>query len=172
MKTRSTLLCLGVAYAALALVAACATRGAPGPATPARNPPAVANASSAPLTDSQWRLLSIEGQTILNPPGAQQVYFLLQPRNTGVAGFTGCNRMFGRYALEGDSLKFDAMGATRMACLVESRLDIEQRFLAMFVRVTAWKITDRVLQLVDAQGKVLAEFEAQQANSQPAVPAG
>jgi heat shock protein HslJ len=170
MSTRSVLLCVGIAYAALTIIAACTTRGSP--AAPARDAPAVANASSAPLTDSQWRLLTIEGQTVLNPPGPQQVYFLLQPRNTGVVGFAGCNRMFGRYALEGDSLKFDAMGATKMACLVESRLDLEQRFLSMFVRVTRWKITDRVLQLVDAEGRVIAEFEAQPANAAPSMPAG
>jgi heat shock protein HslJ len=143
-------------------MAACATRDAP----------AIANASSAPLTDSQWRLLTLDGQTLVNPSGAQQVYFVLQPRNTGVTGFSGCNRMFGRYALEGEALKFDAMGGTKMACLDAARMDLEQRYLDMFARVTRWKITDRELALLDAHGKSVATFEAQPANSPPAAPGG
>lgn len=163
MNTRTTLLCLAIVYATLTLMAACATKAAA---------PAVANASSAPLTDSQWRLLTLENQTIVNPPGAQQVYFVLQPRDSRVTGFSGCNRMFGRYALEGEALKFDAIGGTKMACLDAARMDLESRYLTMFAQVARWKIADRVLQLVDADGTVIAELEAQPANSSPAAPAG
>ena len=163
MNARSGLLCLGFVYGALALMAACATTGAA---------PAVANASSAPLIDSQWRLLTLEGRTIANPPGQQQVYFVLQPRNTGVVGFSGCNRMFGRYALGGDTLKFDAMGGTKMACLEQARMDLESHYLSMFEKVARWKIVGRELALLDAGGKPVATFEAQPANSLPAAPAG
>jgi heat shock protein HslJ len=167
MNTKPLLLCIGIAYGALAFMAACATRAAPPAAAPA-----VANASSAPLADSQWRLLTLANKAIVNPPGQQQVYFVLQPRNTGVTGFSGCNRMFGRYALDGETLKFDAMGGTKMACTDAARTDLENRFLAMFAEVASWKITDRVLQLVDANGAVIAELEAQPANATPSVPAG
>ena len=162
MNSKTLLLCVSIAYGALAMMAACATRDAP----------AVANASSAPLLDSQWRLVTLDGQVLANPPGTQQAYFVLQPRNTGVTGFSGCNRMFGRYALERETLKFDAMGGTKMACLDEARMSLEQRYLSMFANVARWKITDRELALLDAAGKSIATFEAQPANSLPAAPAG
>ncbi len=161
MNTKSLLLCVSVQYGALALMAACATR----------DTPTVANAASAPLIDSQWRLSTLDGQMLANPPGAQQVHFALQPRNTGVIGFSGCNRMLGRYALEGETLKFDAMGGTKMACLDEARMTLEQRFVSMFAHVARWKITARELALLDAEGKSIATFEAQPANPLPAAPA-
>jgi heat shock protein HslJ len=151
-----------LAAVALTTLAACAMQ----------TPPEVANATSAPLTDSQWRLTRLEREQVQNPPGARQIYFVLQPQNTGVNGFSGCNRMFGRYALEGESLKFDGMGGTRMACVDENVMKVEQRYLAMFAAVARWKISDRELQLLDPAGQELAAFEAQPANSQPGAPGG
>ena len=66
--------------------------------------------------------------------------FLLQRTNTNLVGFAGCNRMFGRYALDGASLKFDGLGGTRMFC--QANMDLEQKFLAMFQNVTGWRIRD------------------------------
>jgi heat shock protein HslJ len=142
------------AIALLTTLCACATRTAP----------EIANASTAPLIDSQWRLTRLSGQTIVNPPGPQQVFFMLNPRNTAVSGFAGCNRMFGRYALDGEMLKFDAMGGTKMACLDQARMDVEQRFLTMFAGVARWKLTERELELFEADGKSLATFEAPPVN--------
>ncbi|MFD1616135.1 META domain-containing protein [Gelatiniphilus marinus] len=37
-----------------------------------------------------------------------------------VAGFAGCNRFFGSYSLENNTLKFGALGATKMLCDVKA----------------------------------------------------
>ena len=63
-----------------------------------------------------------------NPAGTREVYFSLQSQNPNVVGFSGCNRMFGHYALAGEQLKFDQIGGTKMFCDV--RMELEQRFLA------------------------------------------
>jgi heat shock protein HslJ len=111
-----------------------------------------------PLLNTQWRLTHLGPEVINNPAGERAVNFLLQPSSTNVVGFSGCNRMFGRYVLEGPLLKFDGLGGTRMFC--EGRMQIEERFLTMFSRVARWEITGTGLRLLDADGKSVATFEA------------
>ena len=118
----------------------------------------VKTASALPLLNTQWRLTQLGDEVIENPAGDQAVNFLLQPSSTNLVGFSGCNRMFGRYALEGNSLKFDGLGGTRMFC--EGRMQIEQRFLTMFSQAARWEITGSTLRLLDANGKTAATFEA------------
>ena len=118
----------------------------------------VKTASALPLLNTQWRLTQLGDEVIGNPAGENAVNFLLQPSSTNLVGFSGCNRMFGRYALEGNSLKFDGLGGTRMFC--EGRMQIEERFLAMFSQVARWEITGSTLRLLDANGKTAATFEA------------
>ncbi len=118
----------------------------------------VKEATTLPLLNTQWRLTQLGAEVIDNPAGAGAVNFLLQPSSTNLVGFSGCNRMFGRYALDGAKLKFDGLGGTRMFC--EARMPLEQRFLAMFSEVDRWEITGPALRLLDANGKSVATFEA------------
>jgi len=118
----------------------------------------VKEAPALPLLNTQWRLTHLGEEVINNPAGAQAVNFLLQPSSTNVVGFSGCNRMFGRYALEGTLLKFDGLGGTRMFC--EGRMQIEERFLTMFSQVARWQIFGSTLRLLDATDKSVATFEA------------
>jgi heat shock protein HslJ len=140
-----------LAAAALTIVA-CATP----PAVSER----VADAAAAPLVNTHWRLTQLGGQVIDNPPGASAVGFQLQPQNPRITGFAGCNRMFGGYLLDGAQLKFDQIGATKMACLDESRMKLEQDYLQMLSLVASWKISDSSLQLQEAGGATLAMFVA------------
>jgi len=48
-----------------------------------------------------------------------------------VSGFSGCNRFFGSYTLDGIVLKFEALGTTKMAC-TEDKNEIESKFLKTF----------------------------------------
>ena len=122
----------------------------------ATSPDSVKPVSTLPLLNTQWRLTQLGDEVIDNPAGEQAVNFLLQPSSTSLVGFSGCNRMFGRYALEGPSLKFDGLGGTRMFC--EARMPLEQRFLAMFSQVAGWEISGSSLRLLDANGKTAATF--------------
>ena len=144
---RSALLC-----AALLLTAGCAG------SLPANE---VQQASAATLANTHWRLTQLGNEVIDNPPGGREIFFQLQASSTNVTGHSGCNRMFGRYALEGTSLKFDAMGGTRMAC--DNRMELEQKFLTMFSQVAGWRIAQNTLELLDGEGKPVATFEAQAA---------
>ena len=118
----------------------------------------VKEAPALPLLNTGWRLTHLGDEVIDNPAGERAVNFLMKPSSTDVVGFSGCNRMFGRYALEGTSLKFDALGGTRMFC--EGRMQIEQRFLTMFSQVARWQIFGASLRLLDGTDKAVATFEA------------
>jgi heat shock protein HslJ len=145
LNYRALLLC--AILGAGALTSSCSTSPAP-----------VKEAATLPLLNTQWRLTQLGGEVIDNPAGQGAVNFLLQPSSTNLVGFSGCNRMFGRYALDGAKLKFDGMGGTRMFC--EARMPLEQRYLAMFSQVARWEITGPSLRLLDDNGKSVATFEA------------
>jgi heat shock protein HslJ len=118
----------------------------------------VKEAAALPLLNTQWRLTHLGPEVINNPAGEHAIHFLLQPSSTNVVGFSGCNRMFGRYVLEGPLLRFDGLGGTRMFC--EGRMQIEERFLTMFSQVARWEIAGAGLRLLDGDGKTVATFEA------------
>lgn len=152
MPSKFFLLCCAiVANLALTIGAGCATRATD----------QVAGASSVPLADTEWQLSQL-GNLLPPPaaPGGPAIGMQLQSQNTRVVGFSGCNRMSGAYALDGQSLKFAQMGGTRMACADESRMRLEQEYLRMFSAVSTWRITGQTLELLDENDKVIATFAA------------
>jgi heat shock protein HslJ len=124
-----------------------------------------APAAPATLLDTRWRLTQVGEVIVPNPDGTRAVYLSLQSQNPNVVGFSGCNRMFGHYVLAGAQLKFDQIGGTKMFC--DARMELEQRFLAMFEYVSSWKITGNTLQLLDSAGSTIAGFEASPESASP-----
>jgi heat shock protein HslJ len=120
----------------------------------------VAGAAAVPLTETTWRVTQIGDQLVDNPPGDGAATIQLQAENSRVTGFAGCNRMFGDYSLNGETLKFGLVGVTKMACLEEGRMQFESRFLETLSRVAGWKITNSTLELLDGGGRTLATFVA------------
>jgi len=114
--------------------------------------------STAELVNTYWKLTELEGAAAESPAGAREIHFVLHAEGQRVAGFSGCNRMMGSYTLDGGSIRFAQMGGTMMACV--SGMDIEQKFLGMFARVTRWEISGESLRLLDGDGKTLAKFES------------
>jgi heat shock protein HslJ len=126
----------------------------------------VAGAATVPLTGTAWRVTQIGDRLVDNPPGDAAAHIQLQAGNSRVTGFAGCNRMFGGYSLNGESLKFDQVGATKMACVEEGRMQLESDFFETLSKVARWKITNSTLELLDGSGKSLATFAAAPAAAQ------
>jgi heat shock protein HslJ len=120
----------------------------------------VKNAATVPLVNTAWRLTQLGGQMISNPEGPAAIGLKLESQNPRVTGFAGCNRMFGGYSLNGDELKFDELGSTKMACVDQERMQLEMRYLESLTGVARWKITDSTLVLLDARGAPLVTFAA------------
>ena len=144
MQPRHTLI------AALLLLGACAHHAT---TSTAGAPP-----STAQLLSTQWTLTKLGDQVISTPQDAREIHMVLNADNQRVAGFSGCNQMMGGYALSGDTIKFDQMAGTMMACA--SRMDVERKFLAMFADVDRWKIQGETLTLLDGNNRPLALFQA------------
>jgi heat shock protein HslJ len=121
-------------------------------------PPAIATAAAVPLLGTHWRLALIGNEVVDNPAGEREAHITLQSTDNSVTGNSGCNRMFGRYVLENDMLKFDGLGGTKMFC--EARMELETKFNNALMATMRWKITGRTLELSDESGKSVATFNA------------
>ena len=88
------------------------------------------------------------------PEGVKAPNFTLQPDGHKVVGFAGCNRMFGQYTLTGHTLYFNAMGATKMACLGPA-MNVEKQFLGVLTRTKSYTISGDTLSLRDDDAELL-----------------
>jgi putative lipoprotein len=124
-----------------------------------RMPPKVEpSASTATLENTYWKLTRLGGQAVSVVDGQREPHFILQPEQKRVTGSGGCNRMTGGYALAADKLSFSQMAATRMAC--PDGMDVEQAFHTALGKVASWRIDGETLELFDAGGASVAEFES------------
>lgn len=103
--------------------------------------------------------MTLGGAPINAPPDTREMHLILQLNQQRVSGFSGCNRLMGAYQVDGDRLSFSQMAGTMMACPQQS-MDTEQRFHAMLHKVARWRVDGEKLDLLDASGATLAQFES------------
>lgn len=121
-------------------------------------PGSCASRSTATLENTYWKLVQVGGQPVTLAENQREPYFVLHAADHRVAGYAGCNRMTGGYALDGGRLSFTQMAGTMMACA--QGMDVEQAFHAALTRVAGWRIDGEALELTDAAGGTLAMFES------------
>ena len=90
------------------IVTAVGCRQPPTPAGPAEFRTTVAGAD--------WELIELAGQPAPTGAGGRRATIRFEPDTPRVAGFAGCNRYFGTYTLDGQTIRFGPIGMTRMAC--------------------------------------------------------
>ena len=88
----------------------------------------------------------------------REPHLILRSQDRRLGGSGGCNRLLGSYELDGDTLAFGKMAATKIAC--GQGMDTEKSFLDALMQVKTWKIVGEHLELFDASGNLLARFEA------------
>jgi heat shock protein HslJ len=111
---------------------------------------------AAPIEKTEWRLVWLGRTKIESGTPQQAPYIQLDPESHRVSGSGGCNRLSGGYELAGNHLKFTQMAMTRMACIHGG--DTETNFVKALDEVTAWKIANGKLLLMDADQHVVAKF--------------
>ena len=120
----------------------------------------------APLLETYWRPVEIEGVPVPARPGTREPNLIL---STGgnlvlpgganrVQGFTGCNNVSGAFERDAAHLRFKPLATTRKACLPAN--DIEERYLSALNATASQRVTGKVLELLDADGKVRMRLEA------------
>jgi putative lipoprotein len=113
--------------------------------------------STRPLEKTYWKASELDGKPVLAAESTREVYILLG--GTGrVAGSDGCNRVIGSYVLTGDGIKFGALAGTQMAC--PNTADTERGLRKALSEATRWTVAGDRLELFDATGRRLAQFEA------------
>ena len=73
----------------------------------------------------------------------------------GISGFSGCNRFFGGYTIENNTIKFEKMASTRMLC-EEKANQVEMEFLQSLEKITSFSFENNTLKLFEDK-KVLIE---------------
>lgn len=120
--------------------------GALVPAQAATPSPAAAN--NAKLRDTHWVVQTLDGEPL--PATASDVHLVLHASDQHLSGFTGCNRLRGRYTQSGTQLVLKALSNTRMACS-PGLMQQEQRLLESLGAADAYRIEGRVLSLLQGE---------------------
>jgi heat shock protein HslJ len=112
---------------------------------------------SASLEGTLWALESYQsrdGETVDAVPnsGARAEF-----DNGEVSGTSGCNRFFGPYEVDGNSISIGPLGSTLMAC-PEPLMEQEFGFMTALQSAATYGITGDTLELSNSDGEVVATF--------------
>ena len=122
---------------------------------------ALQKASTRPaLENTYWKLTRLGDEPVHVAAEQREPHIILQSGSRRIAGFGGCNRLIGSYVLEGERLTFGKLAMTRMACT--QGMETEDAFLAALEKVKTWRVLGQHLELYDAAGNLLAQFEARE----------
>jgi heat shock protein HslJ len=114
---------------------------------------ACSGATVSPLTGTEWWLQSMPGWGTERAPQIPTIHF----RSASEAGGrAGCNTWGGNYKLSGDTIRFDPVYATEMAC--EYGMNAEQLFLGALAKTRRFKLEGTTLTFSDEAGTELARF--------------
>ena len=113
--------------------------------------------SSRPLEKTYWKAIELDGKPVSASGSTREVYIILGGAGR-VGGSDGCNRIIGSYTLSGDGIGFGALAGTQMAC--PDAADTERGLRRALSDAARWSIAGDRLELLDATGRRLGEFEA------------
>ncbi len=108
----------------------------------------------------KWRLVEVSDAPVSPQPGERRPFIIFNATNKQASGFAGCNNFFGSYELDGSSLKFGPVGATRMFCEGATG-EVEMRFMESLEQTRTWELRDGALLLLDGS-RVLARFTTEE----------
>ena len=115
--------------------------------------------SQASLPDQYWRIVDLGGKGLWEVDSPTEPHMIFRSDQRRYAATVGCNRLMGRYTVNGNKIEFARGATTRMACAPP--LDrMEQTLLDVLDGARSWSISGKVLKLFDETGAGLATFEA------------
>jgi heat shock protein HslJ len=107
--------------------------------------------------DIHWKLVELKGAAAKTFEGERETWLQFSKDDNRMHGSGGCNRFFGSYELEGNSLRFGEIGATRMFCA--DAMEQEDAFFAMLGEATRYRMSGNQLELFN-RDKLTARFGA------------
>ncbi|HQR46504.1 MAG TPA: META domain-containing protein [Thermoanaerobaculia bacterium] len=107
-----------------------------------------------------WTVVTVLGEKVAGGRGRMAVQLKLDVTGHHVSGSTGCNRLNGRYKLDGDGLTFSDLVTTKMMC--PGSMVRERNFLQALEDVTGWKFSGERLQLMGRRQVVVELVEKEE----------
>ena len=114
----------------------------------------VAQVKGQAFLDKEWVVAKIGKEKV--SVSAEKMPWM-QLSDGKVSGFSGCNRMIGSYALDGETLLFSNLGGTKMFCF--DTQELEDQFMQTLAKTHYWKLKCRNLRLFDSEKKLIMTFK-------------
>ncbi|PJX20431.1 hypothetical protein CAP48_18690 [Advenella sp. S44] len=128
-------------------------------ASAAKSPTAESTAKpDSPLRNTYWKLVSLNGKAIQTQSQQREAHIVFSAEGNRLSGNSGCNRMMGGFEENGEQLKLTQIGGTRMAC--PPGVVMETEFTQTLLTVARYQIRAEHLDLLNANGDIVAGFEA------------
>jgi heat shock protein HslJ len=107
-------------------------------------------AQTAAMPSGSWQTIAMRGKAIKghNPN------FTLDMTKNAIYGFSGCNRFFGSFSLNGKNIKFSQLASTMMLC---ESANVEKDFFADIGRTDHYRLEGDVLTFYDEDSNKLLE---------------
>lgn len=121
-----------------------------------RAPEKPAQASGRKLTDTNWKLVQVNGKAAVVVEGSEAHMFL--EKKGMFTGSTGCNQMTGSFIASEGALQFTPGGMTMKMC-AQPLMEQEQALVAAMKATTNYKIDGDALELLNGT-QPLAQFQA------------
>jgi heat shock protein HslJ len=118
-----------------------------------------ASTPSSSLKETQWNLVELEGDAVTAASPESDPYIYLHEDSDKLTGSGGCNRFFGSFDLDGNSLEFHSVAQTLMACPGNAGSH-EPTLLEALKLTTSYRITADELELRVGE-RVLARFRGE-----------
>jgi putative lipoprotein len=111
------------------------------------------------LLNVRWVLTRLGSVELPQRKGTREPYMSLAAPPGRLEGFSGCNRLFGSFTVDGTRLTFGpGIGMTRMACAGRGSAELESGFAQALQATARWRVEGTTLELLDETGGVLAQF--------------
>ena len=110
------------------------------------------------LENTHWSLVSFGAPDSEQPPAAGSMITLMLA-NGQAGGFGGCNSYGGSYQVEGNTVSFDELNSTLVACENQEITDQEQRYFQALDAVASYERSENFLILSDESGNAVLTFE-------------
>lgn len=117
-----------------------------------------ATMADSPLRNTYWKLVRLGESPVETAERQREAHLIFSAAELRVSGSGGCNRIAGGFELDRGKLRLSRMASTMMAC--PSGMEQERRFLDSLEKAERYRIHGNNLELLDAAGAVIADFEA------------
>ena len=105
------------------------------------------------LEEKKWVLESIGSQSVTK--AGRSAFLVFDKAKASAGGNSSCNIFGGSYSTTGQTIEFIEITSTMMACLEDSRMEIERQFLDALRETNRYKIRNNKLMLYRDDGLLL-----------------